>query len=281
MIEQEQELAQDQELASEGVSPQTTGYEFNQRRRMLIALVLMVIALALVVIKDWSFWSDFWFPEEQTAEVEEAGPQPSQPDGSVPSQSPSAKSKSSLLGKKSKKHEAASKSPAGPTAALTPVVTNRAALPPLEIEVVAGDTHRSVRPGSNSISVDLQPKTTSTSASMAVEQTPTTPSGGNVTTEASERVRLSPETTQALARPVTPDYPLLARQMKVQGSVILQALIAKDGLIQDLQVLSGPTILAAAAREAVKQWRFKPYYQAGAPVETQARITVNFTISTN
>ena len=97
---------------------------------------------------------------------------------------------------------------------------------------------------------------------------------------ASERVRLSPETTQAVSHPVNPDYPLLARQMKVQGSVILQALIGRDGSIQDLRVVSGPAILAAAAREAVKQWRFKPYLQDGSPIETQARIIVNFTIST-
>jgi protein TonB len=69
--------------------------------------------------------------------------------------------------------------------------------------------------------------------------------------------------------------------MKVQGSVILQALIGRDGLIQDLQVVSGPPILATAAQEAVKQWHFKPHYQGAAPVETQAKITVNFTISTN
>jgi protein TonB len=93
-------------------------------------------------------------------------------------------------------------------------------------------------------------------------------------------VRLSPETTQAVSHPVNPDYPLLDRQMKVQGSVILQALIGRDGSIQDLRVVSGPAILAAAAREAVKQWRFKPYLQDGSPIETQARIIVNFTIST-
>jgi len=80
---------------------------------------------------------------------------------------------------------------------------------------------------------------------------------------------------------VPPDYPLLARQMKVQGAVSLQALIARDGTIQELQIMSGPEILATAAREAVKQWHFKPYLQNGQPVETQARITVNFTISTN
>jgi len=79
---------------------------------------------------------------------------------------------------------------------------------------------------------------------------------------------------------VEPNYPLLAKQMKVQGAVVLEALIGRDGNIQDLHVLSGPTILSTAAREAVKQWRFRPYLQSGQAVETEARITVNFTIST-
>jgi protein TonB len=74
---------------------------------------------------------------------------------------------------------------------------------------------------------------------------------------------------------------LLAKEMKVQGSVVLQALIGRDGGIQNLQIVSGPKILSAAAREAVQQWRFKPYYQSGQAVETVARITVNFTISAN
>ena len=96
-----------------------------------------------------------------------------------------------------------------------------------------------------------------------------------------ESVQLSPQTAQSVSVSVPPDYPLLARQMKVQGAVRLQALISREGTIQELQILSGPSILATAAREAVKQWHFKPYTQNGQPVETQARITVNFTISTN
>jgi protein TonB len=68
--------------------------------------------------------------------------------------------------------------------------------------------------------------------------------------------------------------------MKVQGSVVLDAVIGRDGTIQTLKIVSGPTILANAAMEAVRQWRFKPYLQAGEAVETEARITVNFTIST-
>ncbi|MGB6633514.1 MAG: energy transducer TonB, partial [Terriglobales bacterium] len=103
----------------------------------------------------------------------------------------------------------------------------------------------------------------------------------NTTVAAGDRVQLSPQTTQSVSVSVPPDYPLLARQMKVQGAVSLQALISKDGTIQELQILSGPGILAAAAREAVMQWHFKPFLQNGQPVETRARITVNFTISTN
>jgi protein TonB len=100
-------------------------------------------------------------------------------------------------------------------------------------------------------------------------------------TNASERVQLSTDSTQVLTHKVRPEYPLLARQMKVQGSVVLDAMIGRDGGIQDLRVVQGPTILAEAAREAVRQWRFKPYLQDGQAVETQAHITVSFMISTN
>jgi protein TonB len=68
--------------------------------------------------------------------------------------------------------------------------------------------------------------------------------------------------------------------MKIQGAVVLDVLIGREGIIQHLRVLSGPAILSAAAQEAVKQWRFRPYLQSGQPVETEARITVNFTIFT-
>jgi protein TonB len=60
--------------------------------------------------------------------------------------------------------------------------------------------------------------------------------------------------------------------------VVLQALIGTDGVIQNLRVLSGPGILASAAQQAVREWRFKPIVQNGQAVESQAKITVNFTI---
>jgi len=102
-----------------------------------------------------------------------------------------------------------------------------------------------------------------------------------VATGAAHTARNAAETVQmASAQIPAADsaYPLLAGQMSVQGSVLMQALIAADGRVEDLRVLSGPTILVPAAREAVRQWKFKAYLENGKPVETQARVTVNFTI---
>jgi TonB family protein len=70
--------------------------------------------------------------------------------------------------------------------------------------------------------------------------------------------------------------PSLTKPMSTEGSVVLLSRIDQDGNIQDLQVVSGPETLFASAREAIKQWRFKPYYKSGEAVETEARITVKF-----
>ena len=75
---------------------------------------------------------------------------------------------------------------------------------------------------------------------------------------------------------VTPRYPSQALQMRIEGSVQLQATIGKDGSISNLKILSGEAILARAAQDAVKQWKYKPYYLNGEPVEIQTQITVNF-----
>jgi protein TonB len=141
--------------------------------------------------------------------------------------------------------------------------------------VVAGDEHMKIPTRNPSIKVDLQPGTP-----IASQSSVTFPSSAVAGAPSSQRVHLSPGAAEIVSRPVQPAYPLLAKQMKIQGAVILDAYIGKDGNIQGLQVVSGPAILSAAAEEAVKQWRFRPYLQAGQPVETEARITVNFMIST-
>jgi len=176
---------------------------------------------------------------------------------------------------------APSSTPLAPSGQPVNATATRTVLPPLEVEVVAGDNHSTVRPGTNSVRVDLKPGSPPkpvTDASMAGNAPAT---AARVTTNATERVQMSAGAAEVVSQPVQPGYPTLARQMKVQGSVILQALIGRDGSIQDLHVLSGPAILANAAQEAVRQWRFKPHYLGNEAVETQAKITVNFTISTN
>jgi protein TonB len=94
-----------------------------------------------------------------------------------------------------------------------------------------------------------------------------------------QRVRVSQGVSQGLlVHKVTPAYPPLARQARIQGTVVLQALIGKDGTIQNLKLVSGHPMLASAALEAVKEWRYKPYYLNGEPVEVETTINVNFTL---
>lgn len=75
---------------------------------------------------------------------------------------------------------------------------------------------------------------------------------------------------------VQPRYPTQALQMRIQGPVQLQATITKDGDIQNLKVVSGDAVLARAAQDAVKQWKYKPYYLNGEPVAIETQILVNF-----
>ena len=78
---------------------------------------------------------------------------------------------------------------------------------------------------------------------------------------------------------VNPQYPPLARNDRVQGTVLLHAVIGKDGTIQSLSVISGPDKLQAAAFTAVRQWAYKPYLIEGQLVEVETVIQVNFTLS--
>ena len=95
-----------------------------------------------------------------------------------------------------------------------------------------------------------------------------------------QRVRVSQGVTQGLLiRKIQPAYPPLARQARIQGTVLLQAEISKEGTIENLRLISGHPMLAPAAIEAVKQWRYKPYILNGEPVEVETQITVNFTLA--
>lgn len=214
---------------------------YKHRRRLLLAMVVLLAALVIVLVKD----RQLWFGSEETPAPEDTwtGPTQSSPNATtqVPP-APAVKANKHVAGK------ATEKAIAEPAVA----ATGRPALPPLEVEVIAG-AHSS-----------------GSAASALSKPAPVT--------SAAQRERLSSATTQEAEQPVVASYPLLGAQTKVQGSVLMQALIGADGVIEELHVISGPAILSAAARQAVLKWRFKPYLQNGKPVETQARVTVNFTI---
>lgn len=94
------------------------------------------------------------------------------------------------------------------------------------------------------------------------------------------RIRVSSGVQSGLlVRRVNPTYPPLARQARIQGVVLLQAEISKEGNIVNLQLISGHPMLAPAAIDAVKQWKYKPYLLNGEPVEVETQVQVNFTLS--
>lgn len=95
-----------------------------------------------------------------------------------------------------------------------------------------------------------------------------------------QRIRVGGNVQAAnLIRKVTPTYPPLAKQARIQGTVRFTAVIGKDGTIQNLQLVTGHPLLVAAAQEAVKQWQYKPTLLNGEPVEVVTQIDVNFTLS--
>ncbi len=242
----------------------------RQRRRMVIALAMLLVALALVLVKDRDFW--FSGPETTDSEaVDDSAATDATSDAAAPA---STVATPSVPAARKKSRTAAPVPPSKsmiPEAAANPAIpATRAALAPLRVEVMyGGDRHQAVRAGSPSFSVELQNGAPGRAASVPASSETEVASAGN-----------TPVVNAGLTHTVRPEYPLLARQMKVQGRVELDAQIGRDGGVQALQVVGGPAILADAAREAVKQWRFKPYFQNGQPVETQVPITVNFTIQT-
>jgi len=95
-----------------------------------------------------------------------------------------------------------------------------------------------------------------------------------------QRVRVSQGVSQGLlVRKVNPTYPPLARQARISGTVVLRAVISKDGSIENLTLVSGHPMLAPAAIDAVKQWKYKPYLLNGEPVEVDTEVQVNFTLA--
>jgi len=95
-----------------------------------------------------------------------------------------------------------------------------------------------------------------------------------------QRVRIGGNVQAAkMVRQIQPLYPQIAKTAHVQGTVILHAIIAKDGTVQELQYISGPALLMRSAMDAVRQWKYQPTLLNGEPVEVDTTISVVFTLS--
>lgn len=97
--------------------------------------------------------------------------------------------------------------------------------------------------------------------------------------EAPKRIRTSGGVQAAkISQMIQPIYPPIAKTAHIQGTVVLHAIIAKDGTVQELQYISGPPLLMRAAMDAVRQWRYQPTLLSGDPVEVDTTISVIFTL---
>jgi len=246
-------------------------YARRQRGRMWLAIFVLVAALAVVLVKDHQFW---FSSEDETVEDEASTPT------TLDKTRPDKKAQSNPAAAAKKKEQQPSAKSSDQTAVVVPpamIETQRAAVPPLSVQIVSGNTNRILSAGGGNA---LQVEIPAISGEWRVWSGTEAGANGGSAVNAEERVRMpvdGPETDQGAG---DRSYPLLRKQMRVRGSVVLQALVSADGNIVDLRVLSGPAVLASAAREVVREWRFKPYLQNGHAVETQAKITVKFLIST-
>jgi TonB family protein len=250
---------------STGSNGQAAAYVHRQRRRMWIAMILLIGALGVVLVKDHQLWFN---SADEVADEESAG-----------SLSTETAKKPASVHRQAQRFEKRVSAASSETTVSQPgtsiIETARAAVRPLDVQVVTSNQARVVRGSSNMLQVEIPAY-----SGMWTTKWASTPSGTNlVATNAVQRVRMPSEGGDVPQDSSSASYPLLSKQMRVRGAVVLEALVGPDGNIEDLRVLSGPAVLASAAREALRQWKFKPYLENGRPVESQAKITVNFLIS--
>jgi TonB family protein len=246
------------------------GVTTKQPRRLQIALVLLLAALAVVLVKD----REFWFGPDEALDSDSGS---SETVAKI--DLPATPAKTSKAAEQTVNKHVTAKVSATPAVTApaqqdaansnSPVVA-RAVLPPLDVEVVAGDKHSTIHPGSNIAKVQISGNS---------NQAPAAPkSEASLPTNAAELNRIPSAAVPELQQTIVSNVPVLGQHSRVEGSVVLQAIVGADGNIENLRVVSGPAILSSAAQQAVREWRFKPYLQNGQPVETKARITVNFSI---
>lgn len=110
-------------------------------------------------------------------------------------------------------------------------------------------------------------------------QVNSTDAGDHQPTKHPTFVNVSPKTMEnQIIKKVVPKYPLEAKKARIEGKVVLNAVIGKDGRVLNLKVDSGPKELRQSALDAVKQWQYKPYLFNGQPIEVATKINITYTL---
>lgn len=152
--------------------------------------------------------------------------------------------------------------------------------PELHVDPVQTRPKRAPLPESLRTSAPITPPPSMTVTPGQIMPVSAPPPVSPIPSQSGDSIRLTEGMARALAvHTVDPVYPPEARAQRLQGSVVLQAVIGRDGSVQDLKLLRGYFVLGKAAIAAVKQWRFRPSTINGRPVEAQTVITVNFIYS--
>jgi protein TonB len=167
-----------------------------------------------------------------------------------------------------------------PTAKPSAAVTEASAEPEVTQRLIVKNDTRHLEPQSTpqeSESVQA-PSAIGLATSVDTKSLATLSSAGATATRATPQLlRVSQGVMEGLVlKRVQPRYPTQALQMRIQGPVQLQAMISKTGDIENLKMVSGDAVLGRAAVEAVRQWKYKPYYLNGDPVQIETQILVNF-----
>jgi protein TonB len=107
------------------------------------------------------------------------------------------------------------------------------------------------------------------------------PTGRPAAASPAQAAATASSSSSRLIHRVEPQYPLEAKAKRIQGSVVLDVQVQGEGAVGNIDVIQGDPLLSEAAVQAVRQWKYQPYFVDGRPVESQTRITIKFTLPAN
>jgi len=258
-------------MAEENYQPEVnlTALDPDVRQRWIARMLFAVAVLGAVIVV---FVYQGWFRNLVRGGSNDAPVSTSETTAEKPAHVKIAKSRHSKAGHRS---EAVIQTAPDEQMTLASGIVESTMRSPLAVEVVSGGGRHEVI-GTRDDAVYLE----SHAVTLADHSGVNADAGDNTgEIQAADRTRISAGSAELASLPMRSVDSALGKQQMMEGAVVLLAQIDKDGNIDSLQPLTGPKVFFAAAVEAVKQWRFKPYYQSGQAVGSEAQITVRFAIS--